>query len=436
MMSDYELECDVLSGAVVGGDHDGNNESFVPIAALPPDAFHHPANQRIFVDMLRQFDRGEVICCQSLRGRHEEIGVSAGDLERIWGWVTHGVADRPAIQRFVKRLMELRAKRIVAQMSESLNDPNASLTEVQARISGLVEIADTASPSIEVRDGVQLAAALHKLLDEPDTLPPPVPTGIAPLDALLGGGMGRGHLVVVGAATGGGKTLFMTNVAANALESGLVVLYASQELTENDMLRRLTGVLSRSVVAYGVPVHQRAREVKGFLKSCGQRFRMESNRMNVAQLAQAARIHARSNGRIDIVVVDHIQITPSDTTQPTRQRELAHVAERLSALAKELDCPILTGSQLTNSKDDVAMSDNTRESKDIAHNARLILEMKWVKDAPGMLDIRIDKNTMGASGDSVRCRLEAGLVLTPADTGGYEPQDRRSTATRQRQFSQ
>jgi len=410
VIADLELEREVLSAAVVGGDMDGDNESFVPLAALPVDLFFYAPHQKIYRHMLHQFDRGEVISTISLRNRQDEIGVPASDLVKVWNW-NGSVPDRPGIDRHIRRLLELRAKRRIAELGEGLVDENASLEEIHGKLQQLGAIAESATPMVRARDGVQLGKRLASILDGNEPELQMIPTGLHQLDRRLDGGLGRGHMIVVGAATGGGKTLMLTNIAANALRAGHVVGYVSQELTEADMLRRLAGVLAGSVVARTMAPSARLFAVPEEIASWGQRFRMESQRLDVDQVGQFARLHARSNRKLDLLVVDHIQITPPTGNHASRQRELAHVSERLSALAKELDCAVLTGSQLTSSKGDVAMSDNTREAKDIAHNARLILEIKWPAEVKNQFDIHIAKNTMGPAGESVRVAITAGLKL-------------------------
>jgi replicative DNA helicase len=416
MIADVELECEVLAGAVVGGDCDGDNESFARIALCAPDCFHHQPNRQIFEFMSELFARRELISMVGLRNRHEEIGVPAADLERVWNWNAHGIPDRTRVDQSIRRLTELRAKRIVAASQGELVDERASLAEIHARLEAMGVIVEGASPITTVMDGKQVGLRAAQLLDGHDATFAAIPTGLGLIDFHLDGGLSRGHLVVVGAATGGGKTLLMTNIAANALKRGDIVAYISQELTTDDMIRRLLGLISGRVVTRNTRADEFNLWVPEAIASWGQRFRMESTRSNVAQVAQIARMHSRSNGSIDLLVIDHIQITPSDETHQSRQRELAHISERLSALAKELNCVVLTGSQLTVSKGDVATSDNTREAKDIAHNARVVLEIKWTeKKHPPQMDIRIDKNTMGPSGKMARYDLAPGLVLLEAE---------------------
>jgi hypothetical protein len=64
-------------------------------------------------------------------------------------------------------------------------------------------------------------------------------TGIPLLDHALDGGMMRGQLGVVGAPFGGGKSLFLTQVAVTAIWGGKTVAYATLELSEDQQQARL-----------------------------------------------------------------------------------------------------------------------------------------------------------------------------------------------------
>lgn len=78
-----------------------------------------------------------------------------------------------------------------------------------------------------------------------------LPLGIPELDMALDGGVPRGTETVFVAGSGGGKSMMMSHVAANALKRGLFVVYATLELPEAELLARvkanLTGVPSSAI---------------------------------------------------------------------------------------------------------------------------------------------------------------------------------------------
>lgn len=71
-----------------------------------------------------------------------------------------------------------------------------------------------------------------------------LPTGILELDAYLDGGPPRGTYNLVAAGPGGGKSLFLTQVMANALLLGQPTLFATLELSESIQMARLLANLT------------------------------------------------------------------------------------------------------------------------------------------------------------------------------------------------
>ncbi len=73
-------------------------------------------------------------------------------------------------------------------------------------------------------------------------------TGLPDLDTVLGGGLARTETLLVTANSGGGKSITMSNFAANYLKQGLDVAYISLELSESLVSQRFdvmfTGISS------------------------------------------------------------------------------------------------------------------------------------------------------------------------------------------------
>ena len=76
-------------------------------------------------------------------------------------------------------------------------------------------------------------------LERPSGTSPAVPTGFEPLDAVLGGGMKGGDLVLLGGAPGVGKTVAALQWARNAAKLGRQAVYACYEHRPRDLLLRL-----------------------------------------------------------------------------------------------------------------------------------------------------------------------------------------------------
>ncbi|MEP7288913.1 MAG: DnaB-like helicase C-terminal domain-containing protein [Chloroflexota bacterium] len=104
----------------------------------------------------------------------------------------------------------------------------------------------------------------------------PLPTGFDPLDGMIGGGLRRTELVLLGGAQGIGKTIAMLQMARNiAMRPDQFAFYLSYEHTETHLMNRLlcmesinppvvdtrTGLKLKDL--YDVIISQRARETLG-----------------------------------------------------------------------------------------------------------------------------------------------------------------------------
>lgn len=99
-----------------------------------------------------------------------------------------------------------------------------------------------------------------------------LPTGVLELDYRLGGGMACGQLGFVIADSGGGKSMWLSQMAATAAQMGQFVGYVTLELPQEIILARimaaLTGELIDDITA-GAPRDARAREKLAALQSLG-----------------------------------------------------------------------------------------------------------------------------------------------------------------------
>src|SRR5919112_2540570 len=78
----------------------------------------------------------------------------------------------------------------------------------------------------------------------PDT----VPTGFPSLDKLLGGGVRRGDLVVLGGDVGSGKSALALAIALRAAQDGRSVAYLSGEMSVDRIMERALAIEGRAKI--------------------------------------------------------------------------------------------------------------------------------------------------------------------------------------------
>lgn len=169
------------------------------------------------------------------------------------------------------------------------------------------------------------------------------------LDEKIGGGVSRGEMAVVMAPTGGGKSMMLVAMAANAFAAGRKVLYYTLELSHRDVSKRfhaaLNNVLLNEVLYQRDKIIQTAKEIKargGALKI----KKYESGTATVNTLKAHLATVKRNEGFVpDIVFIDYV-----DIMEPTEQGlEHRHMLQKLyrqvRGMSEEFEVPVWTATQ-------------------------------------------------------------------------------------------
>jgi replicative DNA helicase len=213
-------------------------------------------------------------------------------------------------------------------------------------------------------------------------------TDFTELDKMTSG-LQKGELIIIAARPSMGKTAFAINIAQNAaINHGAVVAIFSLEMSKESLLRRMLS--SQAWV-------DQQRLQKGFLgkddlqklnHALGQLvdshlFIDDTAGISLSEMRSKARRLKHTHGRLDLVVVDYLQLmsatVPSSGKKnyENRTQEVSAISRGLKALAKELSVPVVALSQLSragvNRKDDKRpMLTDLRESGSIEQDADVV----------------------------------------------------------------
>lgn len=178
-----------------------------------------------------------------------------------------------------------------------------------------------------------------------------IPTGWAPLDKILNGGWERGTIGTFIAPTGAGKSHFLVNAGAAAVELGFNVVYITLEMADYKIGLRFdsyySGVELNHIPAHAEQVESVAREkVKGrlFIKEFPTKAATVQTIRSYLQRLQA--IH---NFTPDLVLVDYADLLRGAKGYADKRFELEGNYEELRALAQEFKFVILTADQTNRS---------------------------------------------------------------------------------------
>jgi replicative DNA helicase len=176
-----------------------------------------------------------------------------------------------------------------------------------------------------------------------------VPTGFPSIDRLLGGGLRRRDLVVLGGDVGSGKSALALGLALRVAQRGTGVALYSGEMDEERLMERALAIEGRVAIdeLRGAKLNDQARAGVG---AAAVRLRD----LPLTALPLAAPDFEGVAERLDplralgLVVVDYLQLVPSPrgVARSTQDEDLALVLQRLKALALERQVALLVVSQL------------------------------------------------------------------------------------------
>ncbi len=201
-------------------------------------------------------------------------------------------------------------------------------------------------------------------------------------------GLQESELIIIAARPSMGKTAWAINIAQNAaVRDGKVVAVFSLEMSKESLLRRLLAsealVNSRKIQTGFLP-----REDKGKLLAALERL-MESKMfiddtpgITLTEMRAKARRLRQQEGRLDLIVIDYLQLMTGSTGSNQRKfenrtQEVSAISRGLKALAKEMKVPVVALSQLSRASeqrggDKKPMLSDLRESGSIEQDADVV----------------------------------------------------------------
>ncbi len=186
------------------------------------------------------------------------------------------------------------------------------------------------------------------LLNSPDAdLYKGVPTGIKELDDTITG-LNRSDFILLGARPGMGKTSFALNIARHAaVKANKKVAFFSLEMSKEQLTSRL---LSTEAMVGGTKLRtgklaedEWIRIIEaGDILSKAQIYMDDNPTITVPEM----KAKLRRLKDIDLVIVDYLQLMNSSGRIDNRVQEISQITRNMKIMAKELNVPVLTLSQL------------------------------------------------------------------------------------------
>ena len=178
-----------------------------------------------------------------------------------------------------------------------------------------------------------------------------IPTGWGPLDSVLNGGWEPGTITTFIAPTGAGKSHFLVNAGAAALEAGFNVVYITLELADYKVGLRFDSYYS-GIELNHIPEHAQKVEEIAAKKAMGRLFIKEfPTKAATVQTIRSylQRLQAIHSFTPDIVCVDYADLLRGARGYSDKRYELEGNYEELRAIAQEFKLCIITADQTNRS---------------------------------------------------------------------------------------
>lgn len=241
-----------------------------------------------------------------------------------------------------------------------------------------------------------------------------LPTGLKAIDAFLEGGLLKKELVVLGGATGGGKSLFGGTIFYNIASKGYKSAYFSLEISNEMIVSRLLGAetnLSPTKIMIKMLADQESK-IKEDAEVKLSVFEEFMHFYDDLYLLAAIEKEIREN-KYDFVVIDFIQNIMVKGMGDEYER-LSYVALQLQKLAKETNTCILALSQLSNQLVRDKKNNDLVEYKG-SGSIGTVCDLGFFiekTEMEGSARLRLRKNRRGISGESFSftIRQPGGLI--------------------------
>jgi len=237
-----------------------------------------------------------------------------------------------------------------------------------------------------------------------------VPTPWTEINDLLQGGLGTGDFGLVFGNPGGGKSWSLVALGAHAVSLGYNVIHYTLELGEAYVGRRYDAFFTKipvgEIIGHRQKVEEAINDVKGkliikeYTTGKASIFTIENHIKKCIDL----------DFKPDLVIIDYVDLLRSKKTNKERKEEIDDIYVSTKGLARELNLPIWSVSQVNRAgaKDDVIEGDKSSGSYDkiMISDVCISLSRKKEDKVKGTGRFHIMKNRYGMDGMTFNVKID------------------------------
>lgn len=388
---------------------------------LKVDDFYREENKEIFLAMEKLYAEDTridlVTVCNALQ--------SAGTLDAVGGkefisGLILGLITTSNMQNYIDIMLEKSLRR------QLINSANIISKLAYEGDKSPVEIAEISEKAIfDVLQGKEKRGLVHikSVLEDSyerlgelqaqDGTIVGVETGFSYFDSITSG-FQKSTLNILAARPGIGKTSFALNIAKNvAIKTKQTVAIFSLEMSKDELVNRMWSshamVDSQKIKTGDLDVDDWTRLAES-LTPLGDApiYIDDSSNITVTEIRSKCR-RLKLEKNLGLVIVDYLQLMSSGSRArgDSRQQEVSDMSRALKIMAKELEVPVLTLSQMSRSieqrTDKTPMLSDLRESGAIEQDADMVMFLHRKDDGkedsnPNLVELIIAKHRSGSLG--------------------------------------
>lgn len=389
MPHNLEAEAAILGCIIIDGDIQSEL-----LESLKEADFYQESNRLVFEAMRKVYGGRKPVDVVTLTDMLEREGTlsRAGGLQRITelAEVTPSSANYKQyfeiVRRDAIRRSLIRAAKGIIEVSTSGTDAGEAVAYAEKQVYDISKEED-GSQLAGLSDGVVIRQVLGKFEDiqsDPNAYRG-TPTGFKHLDRITNG-LQRSDLIVIAARPGMGKTSLSMNIVENVcLNRGGIAAVFSLEMPRSQLVQRLLCAHAEVSMEKALSGKLTQKEWKNLMIASdklqkSKLFIDDSSRVTPAEILSKCRRLAASQGALDLVMIDYIQLMGGTvggrnggSSFENRQQEVAGITRDLKIMAKELDVPVIALSQLRRIQTKEPQLSDLRESGAIEQDADIVM---------------------------------------------------------------
>ncbi|PIZ63756.1 replicative DNA helicase [Candidatus Roizmanbacteria bacterium CG_4_10_14_0_2_um_filter_39_13] len=389
---------------------------------LRPKFFYSNAHRLIYTSMLRLFEDQSPIDIVTLKNQLSTDGTLkyAGGASYLSD-LLNSVPTSAYVEQYGNIVKALYTKRkLIDVASRSVEKAFAEKGDIKQLIDDIESEIFSLAQEHQHRDFIPLKEILADSFEKLEEFMKTgesnrgVRTGFSSLDAKLSG-MQDSNLIILAARPGVGKTSFALNIALHvAMVEKRPVGFFSLEMSKEELVDRLL-VGQADVDAWRLKTGKLSdSDTKRIVQAMGdlseaQIYIDDTPGMSITEMRTKARKLKAEKG-LDLIVVDYLQLAHGNREYESRVQEVSSISQGLKNLARELQIPVLSLSQLNRSVEQRGIKKpqlaDLRESGAIEQDADVVMFIYAEDEETDLLDssqrpvkLSIAKHRNGPTGE-------------------------------------